>query len=117
MAKLYRTRFSELGYTRIDHDLWRFVAMDGEAVVGPFYKTEKELLANLDSYASDYGCAPRAKDKLNIVVYHGEHRTLFYVVVSSQSDVDWTVIKTFSTRDLARAFIAAHREAWPADFE
>ena len=83
--KVYRTRFSELGYSLIGDD-WRFVTTEGHRPVGPYYYAEKELLADLDRYAVQYGCAWRDRDKLNIVVYHGEARTLFYVVVSSQSD-------------------------------
>src|SRR5215469_8444758 len=116
-GKVYRTRFSELGYTHVEQGLWRFVATDGNAPVGPFYQSQNELLCDLDRYAEFYGCAPRAKGKLQIVVYHGEHRTLFYVVVSSASDVDWSVVRTCYSRDEAREFIRAHCEAWPADFE
>jgi len=53
--KIYRTRYPELGYTRIGSD-WRFVAMDGCQPVGSYYPSRTELLADLYRYARDYGC-------------------------------------------------------------
>jgi len=55
-GKITKTRYAELGVTRIDRSTWRFVAMDGEAPVGPFYRTKTEALADLERYAAFYGC-------------------------------------------------------------
>jgi hypothetical protein len=49
------TRFPDLGYTTYG-GIWRIVATDTNAVVGPIYKTKAELLADLARYAKDYGC-------------------------------------------------------------
>ena len=54
--KPQHTRFEELGYTKIDTNLWRIVSMEDGAVIGPQYKTKTELLCNLESYATEYGC-------------------------------------------------------------
>jgi hypothetical protein len=52
------TRYPELGYTKSGND-WRIVATDGNAAVGPCYKSKAELLADLERYAQEYGCAPK----------------------------------------------------------
>ena len=49
------TRFAELGYITYC-DIWRIVALDTGATVGPIYQTKMELLADLPRYAKDYGC-------------------------------------------------------------
>jgi hypothetical protein len=55
--KLYKTRFSELTYTKIEAGLWRFVSMDGgPSAVGKPYASKAKLLADLESYAASYGC-------------------------------------------------------------
>lgn len=54
---LHRTRIDGLGYIKAVPGLWRFVDLhDGintTRYVGPNYKTEKELLADLDRYARE----------------------------------------------------------------
>lgn len=54
---LHQTRIKGLGYVQILPTLWRFIDQhDGINTVrhvGPPYKTEKELLADLDRYARD----------------------------------------------------------------
>lgn len=50
-----RTRFPELNYQR-QWDCWRIVTADDEAAIGPQYRSQAELLADLDRYASVYGC-------------------------------------------------------------
>ena len=52
------TRFDGLGYANDAPGLWRVVdTSDGwESRVGPQYKTKMELLADLDRYATEYGC-------------------------------------------------------------
>lgn len=59
-AKL--TRFPELGYVRIGSG-WRILNVAGHVgsienapVVGKQYRTERELLADVDRFAAVYGC-------------------------------------------------------------
>ena len=54
------TRYAELGYWNPSRGMWRIFATDGgpwRATIGPIYHTKAELLADLDRYARDYGCA------------------------------------------------------------
>ena len=50
------TRYAELGYRQDGPRLWRIYAETGHAI-GPCYASKAELLADLDRYAHDYGCA------------------------------------------------------------
>lgn len=77
---LHRTRIEGLGYVRVLPTLWRFVDLhDGintSRLVGHPYRTEKELLADLDRYARDvwgYGVSGdgEMKDYL-VMVQEGE---------------------------------------------
>ncbi len=57
-----KTRYPELGYVRDGASLWRIVDMtwrkdDGLfSRVGPHYVTRGELLADLNRYATFFGC-------------------------------------------------------------
>lgn len=51
-----KTRYPELRLAQVTRSLWRYVTEDN-AIVGPFYKTKLEALADLDNYARFYGCA------------------------------------------------------------
>ena len=51
------TRYPELGYRQDAPGLWRIVATDGNASVGPQYRSKTELLADLERFATEYGCA------------------------------------------------------------
>ena len=53
--KINKTRFSELGLVNVDRGLWRFIVIEDNAVVGPYYATKIEALADLDRYAREYG--------------------------------------------------------------
>jgi hypothetical protein len=53
---LHRTRYKELGYSRITRDLWRLIDLETGADIGPYYRTKAELLGDLTRYATDYGC-------------------------------------------------------------
>ena len=57
--KPQHTRFEELGYTKIDTNLWRIVSLEDGAVIGPQYRTKTELLCDLERYATEYGCFMR----------------------------------------------------------
>ena len=50
------TRFLELNYVKIKDGLWRIVDASTGAPVGPHYRTKMELLADLDRFASVFGC-------------------------------------------------------------
>lgn len=54
--KIFRTRFSELGYQQVDTDLWRFVDFDTKGNVGGGYPSKTELLADLPRFAYQFGC-------------------------------------------------------------
>jgi hypothetical protein len=54
------TRYPELAYAKHAANLWRIVAADTGAAIGPHYATKAELLADLARYAEDYGCAAAA---------------------------------------------------------
>lgn len=54
------TRFSELGYVCDGPKLWRVVDLDSPLEfggrVGPQYRSEIELLCDLERYAESWGC-------------------------------------------------------------
>jgi hypothetical protein len=51
-----KTRFAELGYEQHAPGLWRIMSLDTPAAVGPHYASKAELLADLERYATFYGC-------------------------------------------------------------
>jgi len=61
---LYKTRFTEIGFTLNSPGDWRFVdlsdAQDGNKdhmhCIGASYATKAELLASVERYAAEYGC-------------------------------------------------------------
>lgn len=63
-CKLYKTRFSEIGFTLNSPGDWRFVditdAQDGNKdhmhCVGASYPTKEQLLLNVERYAAEFGC-------------------------------------------------------------
>jgi hypothetical protein len=60
MTGIRPTRFGTLGYRCDGRGLWRVYDVENRespAAVGPFYVTKAELLADLDRYAHEYGCA------------------------------------------------------------
>jgi hypothetical protein len=54
---VHKTRFTELGYCHL-FDFWQCVDLTGDrpAQVGYQYATKAELMANLEAYATEYGC-------------------------------------------------------------
>ena len=53
-GKIRRTRFDLLGFVRLDATTWQFVSLEepgNTRQVGPHYRTEAELLADLSRYA------------------------------------------------------------------
>ena len=62
--KLYKTRFTEIGFTLNSPGDWRFVdlsdAQDGNKdhmhCIGASYPTKEQLLLNVERYAAEYGC-------------------------------------------------------------
>ena len=69
---LYKTRFTEIGFTLNSPADWRFVdlsdAQDGNKdhmhVIGASYPTKEQLLLNVERYAAEYGCD--GADKPNV---------------------------------------------------
>ena len=69
---LYKTRFTEIGFTLNSPADWRFVdlsdAQDGNKdhmhCIGASYATKAELLASVERYAAEYGCD--GADKPNV---------------------------------------------------
>lgn len=55
-STVYRTRFTELGFTNVAPSLWRFVDLSTGNCVGEQYRTKAELLADLSRYAEFFGC-------------------------------------------------------------
>ena len=58
------TRYDALGYRCDGRGLWRIYDImdtDSAGAVGPFYRTKAELLADLDRYATEFGCATWAR--------------------------------------------------------
>jgi hypothetical protein len=56
-VSIRKTRYPELGYEQYTRDLWRIVAVDEKSPVGPLYRSEAELLADLERYAWEFGCS------------------------------------------------------------
>lgn len=52
----HSTRYRELDYQR-QGDCWRFIDTSTDNNVGPQYPTKDELLADLEQYAANFGCA------------------------------------------------------------
>ncbi len=50
------TRYKELCYVNCGRELWRFMDAATGKVIGPYYATKSELLADLERYAAAYGC-------------------------------------------------------------
>ena len=71
-GKLYKTRFTEIGFTLNSPGDWRFVdlsdAQDGNKAnmhcIGASYPTREQLLSNVERYAAEYGCD--GADKPNV---------------------------------------------------
>ena len=57
-GRIYKTRFSEIGFTMIEPGCWQFLSlMDGEpSQVGSHYPTKAEIMVNIERYAAEYGC-------------------------------------------------------------
>jgi hypothetical protein len=55
--KITKTRFAELGLSKIGKD-WRYMDLtDGApAAIGPYFSTKIEALAELGNYAEQFGC-------------------------------------------------------------
>lgn len=53
-----KTRFKELGITKVTTNCWMFVDLTGDKIrqVGLQYRTKMEALADLTQYAKDFGC-------------------------------------------------------------
>lgn len=59
MPTIHKTRFTELGYWKVEDGCWSVVDLSDlsrPAQVGQKYPTKEMLLANLENYAAEYGC-------------------------------------------------------------
>jgi len=89
---LHKTQFAELAFTKIEDGLWMFVDVtdsseDGRwyAQVGAHYPTRETLLADLQHYAAEFGCANARKEstlsevaeKVRSIKVHRVHSTIF----------------------------------------
>jgi hypothetical protein len=66
------TRYAELGYKYDGKGIWRIYDTDTDSAVGPTYRTQVELLADLDRYAQVFGCEPERRP---LVDPTGQNRT------------------------------------------
>lgn len=57
VLKINKTRFPELGFAQVMRGAWRFVDMSTKATIGYNYASKAELLADLERFAKDFGCA------------------------------------------------------------
>ena len=62
-GKLFKTRFSEIGFTLNAPGNWRFVDLSESATdkdkmhcIGQAYPTKEQLMLNIERYAAEYGC-------------------------------------------------------------
>ena len=62
-GKLYKTRFTEIGFTMNSPGDWRFVDLSESKtdknqmhVIGASYPSKEQLLLNVERYAAEYGC-------------------------------------------------------------
>ena len=51
------TRYPELRYARFTATLWRVLDASDNKPVGPHYRTKRALLADMERYATQWGCA------------------------------------------------------------
>jgi hypothetical protein len=89
---VHKTRFTELGFCHL-FDFWQCVDLTGDrpAQVGYQYATKDELLANLEAYATEYGCEganpkpvlPKPELTLDYLRAHG-----FAVVVFTPQELE-----------------------------
>lgn len=54
-SKVYPTRYPELSFRRTGPgNVWRFVDTSTGSVVGPYYRSKAELLADLQRYGNEF---------------------------------------------------------------
>lgn len=56
---IHKTRFAELGFTKIEPGCWSFVDVtdrDSPNKVGSHYPSREQLVSNIERYAAEYGC-------------------------------------------------------------
>ena len=114
---IHKTRFKELGYWHLTGrgtDLWQCVDLTGDrpAQVGTQYATKAELLANLEAYATEYGCdganprlSPAALSPTQTAAIEDTLATLDAAAESAYDgdDIDW-LLYYMSASKLREAF-------------
>ncbi len=63
-----RTRFPQLGFRQDAPGVWRIVAVEDNASVGPHYASKAELLGDLERFAAFYGCEDAAPNPLRALL-------------------------------------------------
>jgi hypothetical protein len=98
---LYKTRFTEIGFTLNSPADWRFVdlsdAQDGNKdhmhCIGTSYPTKEQLLLNVERYAAEYGCDGASKRTVIPNVF------LVTLTMDSEADGDYHHYWICATRE------------------
>ena len=117
---VHKTRFTELGFCHL-FDFWQCVDLTGDrpAQVGYQYATKAELLANLEAYATEYGCdganpkpSPIRLSENQSAAIKDTLATLDAAASSAadNDDIDWILYYTTASK-LREAFGLPHVDA------
>jgi hypothetical protein len=117
-GKLYKTRFTEIGFTLNSPGDWRFVdltdAPDGNKdkmhVTGTSYPTKEQLLLNVERFAAEWGCegANRPTPPDELIARIAKDYLGFVTIETRNSDsLDFREVAVWSAK-------AALEAAWKA---
>jgi len=126
-GKLYKTRFTEIGFTMNSLGDWRFVdlsdAQDGNKdnmhCIGASYPTKDQLLLNVERYAAEYGC--EGADKPNVQTPSDglmaqiarDHLGIKTLDVRKSDSLDFYEVAVWNVKNaLEAAWKAGVSEAW-----
>jgi hypothetical protein len=128
-GKLYKTRFSEIGFTMNSPGGWRFVdlsdAQDGNKdnmhCIGASYPTKEQLLLNVERYAAEYGCdganKPNVQTPPNAMIAQIARDYLGFKTLETRTsdDLDFREVAVWKVKDaLEAAWKAGVTEGWKA---
>ena len=99
-GKLYKTRFTEIGFTLNSPGDWRFVdltdSLAGEKdtmhVIGASYATKAELLASVERYAAEYGCEGAIKPAARLELLETFFREIVRLTVNHEELIGSAVV-------------------------
>lgn len=99
---IQKTRFEELGYQFHAPGLWRIIDLtdDMHSAVGQHYPTKAALLADLERYASEWGCDNAAPRHMCPVPYVNSYTELALMLLAAQ------------TLENARAYLIDHMKTY-----